>query len=512
MLVPAAKRRGTSITVASRGKYLLGLDAGSTVIKAVIFDLEGCQIAMHALDGQSSTPSPGHVERDLDALWANVGEVIKTSISKAGIAAEEIAAVGCAGHGNGLYLLDRSGRPLVGVPSLDVRAADLATKLDQKSGARLHALCLQRPWPSQTPTVLAWFKQNRPDIYQRAGRVLLCKDYIGYCLTGEHVSEISDMSACGLLRMPECTYDDELLELYGISDARDLLPRLIDPCDIAGVVTPQAAAVTGLAAGTPVIGGYFDAVASAIGSGVVRNGEASIVAGSWSVNQVFSEAPVVDPSVFLVSTFGPNRFVNMEASATSAANLEWYVREFIERGQLHDDPFGFCNDKIAALTPRADDPFFHPFLYGSGQGAEYRAGYYGLAGWHGEGHLLRALFEGVVFEHRRHIEVLRSAGVSFDRAVLSGGGSRSPIWPQMFADSLGVPIAVAEGQETGALGAAIATGHITDYEQGVARMTRVKQVFEPQTAHAILYQDRFETYLSLTETMRGFWSKIHDAK
>jgi len=428
----------------------------------------------------------------------------------------DIVAVGCAGHGNGLYLLDRSGRPLVGVPSLDSRAVDLATELRQNSGARIHALCLQQPWPAQTPVLLAWFKQNRPDIYQQAGRVLLCKDYIGHCLTGEHVSEISDMSACGLLRMPDCSYDDELLALYGISDARDLLPRLIDPCDIAGVVTSQAAAVTGLAAGTPVIGGYFDAASSAMGSGVVRSGEASIIAGSWSVNQVFSDAPVEDPSVFLVSAFAPNRFVNMEASATSAANLEWYVREFIERGQPHKDPFGYCNDQIAAITPRADDPFFHPFLYGSGQGADYRAGFYGLAGWHGEGNLLRAIYEGVMFEHRRHIDVLRNAGVSFDRAVLSGGGSRSPIWPQMFADGLGVPIAVAEGQETGALGAAIgaaiATGHVSDYEDGVARMTRVKQVFEPRTAPAAMFQKRFETYLSLTETMRSFWSKMNDAK
>lgn len=98
---------------------------------------------------------------------------------------------------------------------------------------------------------------------------------------------------------------------------------------------------------------------------------------------------------------------------------------------------------------------FHPFLYGSGQGAEYRAGFYGLAGWHKEGHMLRALFEGVMFEHRRHINVLKDAGVSFDKAVLSGGGSRSEHWPQIFADGLGVPITVPEARETGALGAAI---------------------------------------------------------
>ncbi|PSL17828.1 FGGY-family carbohydrate kinase [Shimia abyssi] len=497
--------------MAKNSKYLLGLDAGNTVIKAVLFDLEGRQIAMHTLDGQSTTPEPGHVERDLNELWLNSGEAIRGCLTKAGVAADQIAAIGCAGHGNGLYLLDQAGAPLVGIQSLDTRAADIAAELSAAHGDRFHEICLQKPWPSQTPTLLAWIKRHRPEVYAKAGTVLLCKDFITYQLTGERVSELSDMSGCGLTRMPACGYDDELLALYGLADARGLLPRLIDPAEVAGTVTAEAAAVTGLAQGTPVIGGYFDVVSSAMGSGVVKAGEASIIAGTWSINQVFSSAPVTDPSVFMVSGFGANRFVNIEASATSAANLEWYVREFVERGAHHDDPFGFCNDLLGKVSPSKNDPFFHPFLYGSGQGAEFRAGFYGLAGWHGEGHMLRALFEGVMFEHRRHIEVLQSAGVSFDRAVLSGGGSRSPHWPQMFADCLDVPITVAEARETGALGAAIgaavAVGEVSDYDDGIARMTRAKQHFEPDASMGAHYSDRYSTYLDLIDTMRSFWAR-----
>ncbi|WP_458793021.1 FGGY-family carbohydrate kinase [Yoonia sp. MH D7] len=507
------KKLGTSITVAERHKYLLGLDAGNTVIKAVLFDLDGRQVAMHALDGQSSTPAPGHVERDLNELWRNAGQAISACISQAGIKASQIVGVGCAGHGNGLYLLDRQGAPLVGIQSLDTRAADLADELAASNGDALHALCLQKPWPSQTPVLLSWIKRHRPDVYERAGTVLLCKDFLTYQLTGERVSEVSDMSGCGLTKMPQCIYDDGLLALYGLEDARDLLPRLIGPAEIAGEITPQAAQITGLAVGTPVIGGYFDVVSSALGSGVVGAGESSIITGTWGINQVFSKAPVVDDNVFMVCGFGDQRFLNIESSATSAANLEWYVRELVERGGHHDDPFGYCNAKVGGVSPSLDDPFFHPFLYGSGQGADYRASFFGLAGWHGEGHMLRALFEGVMFEHSRHIDVLRAAGVSFDHAVMSGGGSRSPHWPQMFADSLGVPISVAEARETGALGAAIgvavATGHVADYEEGLARMTRIKQVFEPAQAMKAHYADRYETYHALTESMKDFWAKQH---
>lgn len=509
-MVQMVTKPGISTAVVDENTYVLGLDAGNTVIKAVLFDLHGRQIAMHALDGQSSTPQPGHVERDLNELWDNAQQAIKGCIENANIKPSQIAAIGCAGHGNGLYLLDRQDEPLVGIQSLDTRAAGHAEELRTANGAALHALCLQEPWPSQTPVLLAWIKANRPDLYQKAGTLLLCKDFMTFKLTGERVSDISDMSGCGLTRMPECVYDEDLLSLYGLSDARQLLPRLIRPTDVAGRISEVAAELTGLVAGTPVIGGYFDVVASAIGSGVVNPGEASIIAGTWSINQVFSDAPVVDRSMFMASGFAPGRFVNIEASATSAANLEWYVREFIERGEHHDDPFGYCNDRIAETTPAADDPYFHPFLYGSGQGADYRAGFYGLAGWHSEGHLLRALFEGVLFEHRRHIGVLQSSGVQFDAATLSGGGARSPVWPQMFADCLGVPIAVADARETGALGAAIGagvgTGLFASYEDAVSAMTDIRRTYQPDTAMKAFYDRRYQTYLNLTEAMKAFWS------
>ncbi|MFT6120756.1 MAG: L-xylulokinase [Yoonia sp.] len=498
--------------MAERQKYLLGLDAGNTVIKAVLFDLAGRQIAINVLDGQSSSPAPGHVERDLNELWANAQVAIQGCITEAGIDANQIAAVGCAGHGNGLYLLDKGGEALLGIQSLDTRAADLAAAISAQSGDKIQGLALQKPWPSQTPTLLAWIKKNKPEIYAQTGTVFLCKDFITYKLTGERVSDISDMSGCGLTRMPECVYDDDLLDLYGLPNARDLLPRLIDPASIAGEITPEAAKATGLHAGTPVIAGYFDVVSSAMGSGVVAPGEASIIVGTWSINQVFSKIPVQDDSVFMVAGFGKGRFVNIESSATSAANLEWYVREFVERGQHHDDPFGYCNDQIGKVTPCSDDPFFHPYLFGSRLGSDYRAGFYGIAGWHSEGHLLRALFEGVMFEHKRHIDVLRQAGVSFERAVLSGGGSRSAHWPQMFADCLGVPITVAQACETGALGAAIGggvgIGVFEDYEAGITAMTGPSQTYIPDPARQEMYFKRYTAWLDLAERMRGFWSEL----
>jgi L-xylulokinase len=495
----------------AEANLLLGLDAGNTVIKAVLFDSSGRQLAISKRDGESKTPAPGHVERDLGELWSNAATVIRECLERAGADPSRIAAIGCAGHGNGLYLIDAAGEPLLGIQSLDSRAAGLAAELSADgNGERLHELCLQAPWPSQTATLLAWVRRFAPDIYARTATAFYCKDFVTFRLTGRRVSDISDMSGAGLLRLPECTYDDALLDGYGLSDARSKLPYLVEPTEIVGRVTAEAAAATGLAEGTPVVGGLFDVIASALGSGAVKPGQASVIVGTWSINQVIATEIIRDPRIFMTSVFGKDRVMAIESSATSAANLEWYVRELVERGAHQgDDPFALVNARAGAVEPKIDDPYYHPYLYGSRLGAQMRAGYYGVAGWHNEGHLLRALFEGVTFEHRRHIDVLRSAGLRFGSAILSGGGARSPIWPQMFADVLGIPIAVSQCNETGALGAAIAagvgSGLFDDLEAGVDAMTRKGAEFRADPDRSARHAARYGSFMALGEALQPFW-------
>ena len=496
----------------AEGPFLLGIDAGNTVIKAVLFDASGGVIASLAVDGSTVHPAPGHVERDMDELWLNAAAVIRGCIETAAVKGSAIAAIGCAGHGNGLYLVDAADRPLIAVQSLDSRAAVLAEELRRdRNGERLRDICRQRPWPSQTPTLLAWLRRNRPDVFARAACLLFCKDVVTLRLTGQRASEISDMSAAGLMRLPCARYDNTLLDGYGLGDARTLLPKLHLPTDIVGTVTLSAAAETGLAAGTPVVAGLIDVVASALGSGAVEPGQASIVMGSWGINQVVADRVVDDPDLFLMSAFAPQRLMALEASATSAANLEWYVREFVERGALHPDPFGFCHKRMGDVNPAPDDPYFQPYLYGSGEDPAMRAAFLGLAGRHREGHLIRAILEGVAFEHRRHIDVLRRAGLDFDEAILSGGGARSDTWSQMLADVLGVPVSVSECEEAGALGAAMAAavgaGLRPSLDRAVAAMARPDhRRFRPDSSVAAHFEARYQTARRLATAMRPIWS------
>lgn len=491
---------------------LLGIDFGNTVVKAVLFDFAGRQVARRGVDGTTLKPAPGMVERPVAELWANARAAISGCLK--GIDPARIAAIGLAGHGNGLYLLDKAGAPLLGIQSLDSRAAALAADLDASVGAELHAICGQRPWPSQTPALLAWVKAHQPKVYARAGTLCFAKDIIGWHLTGERATEVSDMSGAGLLRLPEVGYDAGLLSLYGLSDAMPLLPRLCQPTEVVGHVTPAAASATGLRAGIPVVAGYFDVVASALGSGAIGPGTASIVLGSWSINQVFADTPARDPDVFMIAAFGPGRFANMDNSATSAVNLEWYVRTLIERNGYKGDAFAQVNALVGRAAMAAADPMFHPFLYGGRHGAHQRGGFYGLAGWHDEGHLLRALYEGVAFEHRRHVEVLRKAGSGIGQVFLSGGGTRSPHWPQMMADVLGLPVRLGSAEETGALGGAIAaavgTGLHASEEAAVAAMTTQRAVLLPDPDRKSLHDRRFAVWQRMTAAMEPFWADLAD--
>ncbi|MGL4322469.1 MAG: FGGY family carbohydrate kinase, partial [Beijerinckiaceae bacterium] len=194
-----------------QGDLILGIDIGNTVVKAVLFDATGRQVARHGVDGTTIKPAPGMVERPVTELWRNACAAISGCLANAGVAAERIVAIGLAGHGNGLYLLDKQGAPLLGIQSLDSRAAQLATDLAATRGAALYDICLQQPWPSQTPVLLAWLKANQPETYSRAGTLCFAKDIIGMHLTGARATEVSDMSGAGLLRLPETQYDAELM-------------------------------------------------------------------------------------------------------------------------------------------------------------------------------------------------------------------------------------------------------------------------------------------------------------
>lgn len=502
------------------GRYLLGIDSGSTVTKAALFDLSGKEIAVASCKTETAYLHPGWTERDMDILWQTTATAIRAVLAKASIKPDEIVGIGNTGHGNGIYLLDKSGQSLrPGIQSMDTRASEILVEWNQRDlHSQVFPFTIQSFWSAQPNALLAWIKKFEPQNYERIGAILLVKDYIKYRLTGEISSDFTDMSATSLMDVRNKNYSRELLALYDLVEVFDALPPLKQSFEVIGQITHSAAEETGLRAGTPVVGGLFDVDASAIGCGVVNPGQACIVAGTWSINEVVTREPIVALDLFMTTLFAnTDLFLTIEGSATSATNLEWFVAqccgdERAEAKRRGISVYEVCNEQVASLTPGSSNIIFHPFLYGSNVQPSARAGFYGIAGWHTRAHLLRALYEGIVFGHLNHIEKLKTAGAKIESARLAGGGSRSQVWTQIFADTLELPMQVSDGNELGARGAAlsagIGAGIYRDYTEAVQQAVSMVRIQEPIVANTPLYLARYAEYRRLIGAMQMPWQEL----
>jgi L-xylulokinase len=499
--------------------YLMGIDIGGTLIKVVIFDVHGKQVQHSSRKVIANYPYAGWAETDMLAIWQNTADAIREALEKSAIAPGQILAIGTSGHGNGIYLLDKDKLPLrSSIMSLDTRAEAFIKKWNASSEYHLiWQKTYQQLWAAQPPALLAWLKENERENYKNIGAILMCKDYIKFCLTEQASTDYSDISASSLFDIGQRTYSDELLKIYGITECRDALPYPVESYVVAGKVTSKAAGATGLLEGTPVVGGLFDVSATALGAGVIATGQACLIAGTWSVNEVVTSEPVDDKQLFMNSIYVPDHYMAIEASATSAINLEWFVRHFCaeesaEAEQRGISVFDICNERVEQINIGSGNLFFHPFLFGSNVQASARAGFYGVGGWHTKNHLLRAVYEGVVYGHMSHIEKLKSSDIQMDMARFTGGAARSPVWVQMFADAIGIPMEVVEGEEMGAHGAAmcagIGAGVYENYQDAVEKTVIVKNRYEPDHQHTILYRERFVEYQNLVQVMNEAWNRL----
>jgi L-xylulokinase len=491
---------------------LLGIDAGTTVTKAVLFAPDGRLVARHAVRVAQSTPAPHHVERDQDAVWDSVIETVREVLAQTGRAAGQIAAIGLTSHGDGIYLVDDAGRPTrPGIMSLDTRAQALVERwADDGTAEAAQPMTGQRPWASAPAALLGWLAEHEPDVLARTRFALPCKDMIRHRLTGEFATEPTEASQ-SFTNVATQAYDETVLAIYGLTPFARLSAPIVGCADIAGRVHADAARVTGLLEGTPVAGSAHDVDCGAIGTGVRDPGTASVIAGSFNINQVVSLRPCLGS--WIARTFAePGRWLNMSISPTSSTNFEWFTqtlcRSDLADGAATGDPFGFVEAEIAEIAHQPSEVVYLPFLYGSPLPGDASATFLGLRGWHGRGHLLRAVMEGVAMTHRHHIDVL-AAGLGVDTVRLTGGATRSARWTQIFADVLNRAVEVTDCPEASALGVAqlagIAAGVYPDLPAAISATVRVQRRVEPGEGLAAMAA-QYERYRDACQALDGYWS------
>ncbi|MEN3309598.1 MAG: L-xylulokinase [Micromonosporaceae bacterium] len=463
--------------------HLLGVDAGQTVTKAALFDLSGRELAVASAGTRTVSPHPRWQERDMDEAWTQTAQAIRRCLADASVDPASVLAVGLCGHNDGMHLVDARGRPVrPAILATDSRAYLQAERMRAgERGTRSLELTGQVPVAYSPAPLLAWLREYEPRALDRAAHLLFCKDWLRLRLTGQLATDPSEASAfCTDLHTQ--TWSTDALELFGLADLARLLPPIVDSAAVAGTVTPEAAQLTGLRAGTQVVTGAHDVDAAALGIGAVAPGSLSIVMGTFSINQVVAPQPVADARWQARTFLRPAQWLHMSTSPSSAANLEWAVRQF---GPW--DPAGLPAHELAiaqAAGATGNTPVYLPFLYGSPYGPGIGAAFAGLRGWHTRGHLIRAVLEGVVFNHRWHTDALGERFAVRQRpARLCGGGSRSPLWSQLLADALGTPVEVTDATEAGSRGAAVLAGVgakvYADLDDAAAATVRVVRAHEP---------------------------------
>ncbi|MCA6963408.1 xylulokinase [Pectobacterium odoriferum] len=431
----------------------LGIDLGTSEVKALIIDENNEPVATHSAPLSIQRPHPHWSEQAPQAWWEATEYLMTTLREKCGQHWQAIKAIGLSGQMHGAVMLDADGDVIR--PAIlwnDTRSAQECKELEEIA-PELHQVAGNLAMPGFTAPKLMWVRRHEPDNFKRVSTVLLPKDYLRYRMTGKKISDMSDSAGTLWLDVAKRDWSDTLLEKCGLS--RRHMPELVEGCDVSATLAPQIAEHWGLTASVIVAGGGGDNAVSAIGVGAVSPGDAFISLGTSGVLFVVTDAyrPAPQSAVHAFCHVLPNLWHQMSVMLSAASCLQWFCRltgttevallEEIE--QLRDDE-------------KASAPLFLPYLSGERtphNDPDVRGMFWGMTHSSLRAQLGYAVLEGVSFGIADGLRVLKESGTQIEQCSLVGGGARSPFWAQLLADILNMPVVTHKGGETGgALGAA----------------------------------------------------------
>lgn len=477
----------------------LGIDIGTSSVKAVVVSTDGAVLATASSPLTVAVPQPGWSEQHPQDWWEATANAINQAVSAldAGVA---VRAIGLSGQMHSLVAVDRDNE--VVRPAIlwnDVRTTEQCDYIIERVGyERLRDYCGNPPLEGFTATKLLWLRQHEPENYQRTARIMLAKDYIRLRMTGEIATEPSDAAATLLFNVFNLSWSAEVCNLLKIDPW--LLPPIVGSSEVAGKLTQDAASALGLKAGTPVVGGGADNACAAAGSGVVAPRTMLVSVGTSGTVVAPTPEPSVDPEMRIHSMVHVERdtWYLMGVVLSAGAALAWW------RDAAGGDNYDSLVAAAADVPPGSEGLTFLPYLTGerTPHGDAYARGVFaGLNAGHGRAHMTRAVLEGVAFALRDSVELMRPLGSVPDSAVIVGGGARSPLWRQIIADALGLPLKTVGPAEGAPLGAAMlaavgAGAFSTVAEAGNAWLSTEGRT-DPDPATKEVYASAYHRYTSL---------------
>lgn len=487
-------------------RTILGIDLGTSSVKAMLFDAEQGVIAVRAEEYGVDIAHPGWAQQSPALWWESLVRVLRWLESHYREAYRSVCAVGYSGQMHGMVLTDAKGQP--------VRPAVIW--LDQRAGRQLEEIgaglseedmgnvfCNRVSSGFAFPSLL-WVREQEPEIFARAAHFLSPKDYIRYKMTGEIGAEVVDASSTTLFATGERDWAWEVIDRFHLPP--QLFPKVHESADIAGTVTVQCEAQTGLPAGIPVIYGSGDQPAQSIGNGVIGPGRIISNIGTGGQISAFSSRPAYDKKL-RTNTFCHairDAWTIFGATLCSGMSLSWAKNKVFRVGSYEE-----INAAVAAVSPGADGLIYLPYLSGERtphMNPDARGVFFGMTLGQEQGHFLRAVMEGVTYSLRDCLGILQELGVDAPEIIASGGATASPQWMQMQADILGKPVRVSRVKEQACLGscllAAVGTGVLPSLEEACGRFAVMdERVYLPDAANADVYREGYDTYRRLYERL-----------
>lgn len=484
----------------------LGIDIGTSACKALALSADGTILASRTEAYGMAQPRPGWTEQD-PALWVEgartaVGEVLKS------VPASEIRSVGLSGQMHGFTPLDRDGA--VVRPAIlwnDQRNAAEAAEIEALAGGpeALLALTNNRMLVGYTGGKILWMQRHEPDKFERVAAALNPKDYLRLVLTGEYATEVSDASGTGLFDVRARTWSAALLDKLPF-DA-EILPDCHESDTVSGQVSARAAALFGLAPGTPVVGGGGDAVIQTLGSGVVGPRVLQTTIGTAGIAAAALPAPEDNPEgrLQVFCNVAPDLWHCMGVSLNAGGALAW-----LRAASGRHESFEEMVAGAAEVPAGAGGLIFLPYLNGERcphPDPQARGAFIGLTARHDGRHLTRALLEGVAFSLLDMYLLMARMDVDTTVIKTSGGGARSALWRQIHADVFDCPVVTTDGApEGGAFGAALLAGVSQGAWADVAEAaTCCRELTRqtPSTTGRAVYERAYRVYAGLYDQLRG---------
>ena len=478
---------------------LVGLDVGTTGVKAIAVSSDGAVLATATRGYLLSTPKPGWAEQDPDDWW----EAAFAALAEVA-AGRTVAGIGLSGQMHGLVVLDGDGRVIR--PAIlwnDQRTAAECAEIEDRVGReRLVELTGNRALTGFTAPKLLWLRRHEPDAYGRIARVMLPKDYVRLRLTGEWAIDAADASGTLLFDVAGRRWSDDVLDALELP--RDWFPPVLESPDQAGSTRPSEAVPEGI----PVAAGAGDQPAAALGLGIDAPGPVSVVLGTSGVVLAALPRYAHEPEgrVHAFCHAVPGMWQAMGVMLSAAGSLEWF------HDRLADGTsFDALVAEAGAWEPGAEGLLFAPYLAGERTphaDPDARGAFVGLQLRHDRGALVRAVLEGVAFGLRDALDAVRSIGVDATAGRASGGGARSELWLRIVASALDLPVELTESEEGSAFGAAllggVAGGVFADAREAVARSVRVRGTVEPDPAWRDVYAELLPRYRALYPALAPF--------